>query len=96
MRMIGLVARQALTYRNRTVGAGERFEAAPIDAAVLTYRRQAVFAPRGAQPAPPAPVSQPTPGSPATEAEETEKHKRSPAKRRGRRYQRRDMVAEED
>lgn len=44
--MIALIARRSLTYDGRTVRAGERFDASPLDAAVLTYHRQAVFAPR--------------------------------------------------
>ena len=57
MRMIALVAARPLVYGHRCLRAGDRFEATPIDAAVLTYHRQAAFAPRGpvAEP-PPAPV----------------------------------------
>ena len=43
--------------------AGERFDATPIDAAVLTYRHQAAFAPRG-RVAPPPATPLPAPPSP--------------------------------
>jgi hypothetical protein len=55
MRLIRLIAQGALTYQGRTVGTGEVFEAAPIDAAVLTYHRQAIFA-TGTTPASPVPL----------------------------------------
>jgi len=62
MRMIALIANESLIYGNRSVGAGERFDATPIDAAVLTYRRRAAFAPRGmVAPPPSAPRPEPTP-----------------------------------
>ena len=85
MRMISLTARQTLTYGGRPVGAGERFDATPIDAAVLTYQRRADFTPRGPLTAPPAPPSQPPDLSEApTEA---------PARKK-RAYHRRDLKAE--
>lgn len=59
MRMIALIATESLVYGNRPVGAGERFDATPIDAAVLTYRRRAAFAPRGPVAPPPAPRLEP-------------------------------------
>lgn len=47
-RTITLVAKQPLTYAGRNFEAGDVFSAQPIDAAVLTYRRKAKFAPRDA------------------------------------------------
>ena len=47
MRVIALVARRPLTYGGRAVKAGDVFETTPIDAAILTYRRHAAFAPKG-------------------------------------------------
>jgi hypothetical protein len=55
MRMIALIASQSLIYDKRSVGSGERFDATPIDAAVLIYRRHAAFAPRGPAAPPPGP-----------------------------------------
>lgn len=54
MRLIPLIAREPMTYAGAPIGAGERFDATPIDAAVLTYRHRAAFAPRGSAAAPPA------------------------------------------
>lgn len=85
MRTIMLIARGALTYAGRVIADGERFEAAAIDAAVLHYRRQAVFAPRVRPPAPVPGADVCTPArvvAPATD-------------RPRRRYKRRDMEAED-
>ena len=51
-RTITLVAKQPLTYAGREFQAGDVFSAAPIDAAVMTYRRKAKFADVGAKPTP--------------------------------------------
>jgi hypothetical protein len=85
MRMIALVATRALTYGDRSLGAGDRFTATPIDAAVLTYHRQAAFAPRG----PVAPL-QPVPVVVGTDGLELPAEK--PPRRRSKR---RDLEAEE-
>jgi hypothetical protein len=58
--MIALVARQDLPYRGREVKMGESFDAAPIDAAILTYHRKAVFAPSRTPP-PDSPILAPEP-----------------------------------
>jgi hypothetical protein len=103
MRMIALIATESLVYGNRPVGAGERFDATPIDAAVLTYRRRAAFAPRGQVAPPPAPPVAPDPEPPpvrrvrrvavdeAREPESLETDTESPARRR---YRRRDLEPE--
>jgi hypothetical protein len=89
MRLIRLIAQEALTYQTRAVGAGEVFEAAPIDAAVLTYRRQAIFASRGTTPAAPAPVPcDDTPGAAPDPKPEKPKRRRQT-------YKRRDLRAED-
>jgi hypothetical protein len=57
--MISLVAKEELTYAGRTFQAGDVFEATPIEAAALTYKRRASFAKKDATPTPepePAPV----------------------------------------
>jgi hypothetical protein len=79
MRQIALVARQDLTYGARTVAAGEPFEATPLDAAVLTYRRQASFAPRAA----------------AMESAAPPRRRRAPVRQRRKTIRRRDLVPEE-
>lgn len=89
-RLISLIAREALTYSGRSVGAGEVFEAAPIDAAILTYHRKAGFAKKGNAPATPAPLSVTAPAEPEPDPETTE-----PPLRRRRRYRRKDMRAED-
>jgi hypothetical protein len=54
MRTIVLVARGNVAYhgphRSYAVAAGEVFEADAIDAAVLRYRNEVMFAPRGLRP----------------------------------------------
>jgi hypothetical protein len=87
MRLIRLIAQGALTYQGRTVGTGEVFEAAPIDAAVLTYHRQAIFA-TGTTPASPVPSRQ---DEAPIAAPDTEPDK--PKRRRS--YRRRDLRAED-
>jgi hypothetical protein len=47
--MITLVAREPLTYAGRDFQAGDVFEAIPIDAATLTYKRRAKFAEPGTE-----------------------------------------------
>lgn len=89
MRTVTLLAQRPLDYAGRVVGAGEPFEATPIDAAVLTYRGQAVFAPPGVRSRPPAPVV-PTAAPSTADAAEPE----AGASRR-RRYRRRDLTAED-
>ncbi len=44
---IPLVARSELTHDGEIVACGEVFEADPLEAAVLRYKRQVDFAPRG-------------------------------------------------
>jgi hypothetical protein len=102
MRMIALVATRPLVYGTRALGAGERFDASPIDAAVLTYRRHAAFAPRGmVQPAPaPSIESESAPVrrvrvTTIDEADETGSLETPIEKPARRRYQRRDLQAEE-
>lgn len=100
--MFTLVARKALTYRNRNVGVGEPFEATAIDAAVLTYHRHAVF-PRLSPERPTPPVSRPADppfenicsqdaGVPTETADEESGTK--PIRKR-RIYHRRDLTAED-
>jgi hypothetical protein len=42
--MIPLKAQEDLTYAGRDFKAGDVFEAAPVEAAALTYKRRAIFA----------------------------------------------------
>lgn len=51
--MIALVARESLSYAGREFQAGDVFEATPIEAAALTYKRRAMFAGKGAELTPP-------------------------------------------
>lgn len=44
MPKIALVARVAFTHEGQALLPGETFEATPIQAAALTYRRRAIFA----------------------------------------------------
>lgn len=53
---VALVALRPLTYQGRAIAVGERFVAKAVDAAVLTYRKDADFAPR-------TPAQTATPGS---------------------------------
>lgn len=62
VKMIALVAKQPLSYAGRDLRAGDVFEAKPIDAAVLTYKRRAGFAPKDATPTP-EPEPEPAPGT---------------------------------
>lgn len=100
MRMIALIATRQLIYGTRALGAGERFDATPIDAAVLTYRRHAAFAPLGPiappSPAPPVePISTDEEAEPSGEASgRTDEDGESPARRK-RTYKRRDLQAED-
>lgn len=101
MRMIALIARHSLTYDHRALGAGERFEATPIDAAILTYRRDATFAPRGVPTVSPAPVVPPDPEpaivcEPAADEAESEPDPEPEPEKPKRRYRRRDLQAEEE
>jgi len=98
---IALVARRDLEHEGSIIPAGFRFDAAPIEAAVLCYQRKAAFAPPGMiDPVPTIllPVEEPAPDPPrrrvarrrpAREAEavETPKPKR--------RYRRRDLSADQ-
>lgn len=98
--MIALVATRPLVYGDLSLGAGERFDATPIDAAVLTYRRHAAFAPRGPiAPQPPAPRVEPVClGDDETSAvERLTEHGEddAPPVKRKRTYKRRDLQAEE-
>jgi hypothetical protein len=95
---VWIIARIEMAYGGRVYRAGDWLRVAPIDAAVLTYsasgrRKVADLAPRGATPPSPAPAV-PISVSVSSPEEESEP---APATRRPyrRRYQRRDMVAEE-
>lgn len=101
MRMIALIATESLVYGNRPVGAGERFDATPIDAAVLTYRRRAAFAPRGPVAPPPAPRPAPEPSAVRpvrhieARVEDAEGSPETPGEKPARRrYRRRDLEPE--
>lgn len=95
--MIALIARTALTHDGRRVKVGEVFEAAPVPAVVLLNRGQAVFAPRGSRPtSSPARVAPEAPVDPRQEAAaEFDEAEPDPPKTKRRRYQRRDLEAED-
>lgn len=101
MPLITLVALQPMTREGQHLIAGDVFSVRPIEAAALTYRRQARFAtprdlPRrepATEPAP-APVAPPTPQPPPTPPDEEPASVPKP-KRSRRSYRRRDMTAED-
>jgi len=99
MRTVMLTARRAFVLRGRSVQAGEVFEALPVDAAVLTYRRHADFAPAGAT-STASPASVVPAASSSSLPADLPPAAASPAeplkpRRRRRTYRRRDLVPED-
>lgn len=98
---IALIALRALNYGGRSLGVGDQFEARPIDAAILTYRHHADFAPRASRPSTPSPhpaplpivITEPDEQEPISEPDEPAPE--DPPKPRRRTYRRRDMKAED-
>lgn len=87
MRRIALIARRALEYGGRALGAGDVFDATPIDAAILTYRHHAAFAPTGV-------TASPAPSSVAVVVVAPSAEEDPPKPKR--RYRRKDLIADEE